>query len=40
MIGLRLSWTDPANWAFLLGVYRFGDSITVCLILCSVSFKW
>jgi putative exporter of polyketide antibiotics len=40
MIALRLSWTDPQNWAYLVGVYRFGDSVTVCLILFSVSFKW
>jgi hypothetical protein len=40
MIALRLSHTDSKNWAYLLGVYRFGDSITLCLILFSVSFKW
>lgn len=40
MIRVRLSWTDPQNWAYLVGVYRFGDSITVCLLLVSVAFKW
>jgi hypothetical protein len=37
---LRTSWTNSTNWAYLVGVYRFGDRVTVCLVFISLSFDW
>ena len=35
---VRLSFTNFENWSFVFGMYRLGDTITLCFAFFSVSF--